>query len=82
MKFHCVKCVRARNFSGPYFPTFELNLALRFNINTVPEGGYCFYKYCCIVLAFKAAVFSLKMFNTKVSFFYRNSLGRVLHGSV
>ena len=23
--FHCVKSVRVRSFSGPYFPTFELN---------------------------------------------------------
>ena len=22
---HCVKSVRIRNFSGPYFPAFELN---------------------------------------------------------
>ena len=23
---HCVKCVRIRSFSGPYFPAFRLNI--------------------------------------------------------
>ena len=34
---HCVKSVRIRNFSGPYFPAFRLNLSI-FSLNAVKYG--------------------------------------------
>ena len=39
-KFHCVKCVRIRGFSCPYFPAFELNAEIyRVNLRIQSECG-------------------------------------------
>ena len=37
---HCVKSVRTRSYSGPYFPAFQLNAEIHYvNLHIQSEGG-------------------------------------------
>ena len=60
-KFHCVKGVRIRSFSGPHFPAFGLNTDIcRVNIHIQSECGKIRTKktpnmepFCRVFIAFK-----------------------------
>ena len=36
---HCVKCIRTRKFSGPYFPAFGLNTDIFYPVSHIETDG-------------------------------------------